>query len=129
VVAGHGLAALDGLAIGSGNVWFAYQYTGGVTEIPVTSGTVLANRTDADGRYSFGQRIVMISTGANIYVATPGYQSHGDQVLGHNRKAELVRVQHQRPLPLQPVIGVRGLGRKTLGGQAIRCELQDPRRR
>jgi DNA-binding beta-propeller fold protein YncE len=71
VVAGHGLAAPDGVAIGSGNVWVADQFTSGVTEISAITGAVLANKTDANGSYGFWHPTVMISTGANIYVATP----------------------------------------------------------
>lgn len=71
VVAGHGLSAPDGVAIGSGNVWVADQNTSGVTEISATSGAVLANKTDANGSYGFWHPTVMVSTGSNVYVATP----------------------------------------------------------
>jgi hypothetical protein len=71
VITHQGLSAPDGVAIGSGNVWVADQATSGVTEISISTGRVVTNKTDANGSYGFWHPTVMISTGSNIYVATP----------------------------------------------------------
>jgi hypothetical protein len=71
VIASQGLSAPDGVAIGSGNVWVADEATSAVTEISIATGHVVANKTDAQGSYGFWHPTVMVSTGPNIYVATP----------------------------------------------------------
>jgi streptogramin lyase len=71
VVTGHGLSSPDGVAIGSGNIWVADKATSAATDISLATGAVLATKTDHDGGYGFWGPTVMISTGVNVYVATP----------------------------------------------------------
>jgi len=71
VIANQGLSAPDGVAVGGGSVWVADQATSGVTQIDEASGRVVTTKTDANASYGFWHPTLMISTGPNIYVATP----------------------------------------------------------
>jgi DNA-binding beta-propeller fold protein YncE len=71
VISQQGLDGPDGIAIQDGNIWVADSASNAATEISAATNTVTATDTDADAAYGFGDPLMVIGTGGNVYVASP----------------------------------------------------------
>ena len=71
VISQQGLDSPDGIAFQDGNVWVADSGSNAATEISATTNSVTTTETDSDGAYGFGDPLMVIGTGDNVYVASP----------------------------------------------------------
>lgn len=71
VISQQGLDAPDGIAVQDGNIWVADSASNAATQISAATNVVTATDTDADAAYGFGDPLMVIGTGGNVYVASP----------------------------------------------------------
>jgi hypothetical protein len=71
VISQQGLDNPDGIAYQDGNLWVANSGSNSATQISTATNAVTVTETDTDGDYGFGDPLMVIGTGGNVYVASP----------------------------------------------------------
>ena len=71
VISQQGLDSPDGIAYQDGNIWVADGASNAATEISAATNAVTVTETDSDADYGFGDPLMVIGTGGNVYVASP----------------------------------------------------------